>query len=87
MKRDLSRLTVVACLAAAFSSSGLTQAAAPEEAARGVVQRLLPGAADRFVLESIPAEDGRDVFEIESRDGKIVVRGSSGVAVASGVNW
>ena len=34
-----------------------------------------------------PPENGRDVFEIESRDGKIVVRGSSGVAIASGWNW
>jgi len=41
--------------------------------------------ADAFVLETIPAENGRDVFELESRDGKIVVRGSSGVAMASGV--
>lgn len=65
----------------------VSSAATPEEAAGGVVRRLLPEAADRFVLESMEKEGGRDAFEIESRDGKIVVRGTSGVAIASGVNW
>jgi alpha-N-acetylglucosaminidase len=39
------------------------------------------------VLETIPAQDGADVFELESRDGKVVVRGNDGVAIASGLNW
>ena len=59
----------------------------PEQAARGVLQRVIPDAADAFVLEAIPPADGHDVFEVESADGKIVVRGSSGVAIASGANW
>jgi len=87
MKRQVARSVAVVCLAVAFGSSTSAQAATPEETARGVVERLLPEAAGQFVLESIPAADGRDVFEIESRDGKIVVRGSSGVAISSGVNW
>jgi len=62
-------------------------AATPADAARGLIQRLAPGKADQFGLETIPAEDGRDVFEIESREGKVVIRGSSGVALASGWNW
>ena len=87
MKRHVTCSVAVVCLAVAFSSTASAQAAAPEEAARGVLQRLLPDAADQFVLASIPADEGRDVFEIESRDGRIVVRGSSGVAISSGVNW
>lgn len=59
----------------------------PEAAARGVLGRLLPSHADRFVLEVIPGQDGRDVFEIESRDDGIVLRGSSGVAICSALNW
>jgi alpha-N-acetylglucosaminidase len=55
--------------------------------ARALLERLLPGRSDQFVLESIPAEDGRDVFEIESSAGRIILRGSSGVAIASGLNW
>ena len=37
----------------------------PVEAARGVIQRVIPAAADRFVLLAIAADEGRDVFEIE----------------------
>ncbi len=59
----------------------------PVPAARQLVQRVIPEVADRFVLEAIPSQDGHDVFELESADGKIVVRGSTGVAIASGLNW
>jgi alpha-N-acetylglucosaminidase len=59
----------------------------PPTAARGILHRLAPTKADLFLLETIPAENGRDVFELESRHGNIVVRGSSGVAIASGWNW
>ena len=58
-----------------------------EAAARGLVQRLLPAQADRFDFEQIPADDGRDVFEIESRGGKVVIRGNNGVSMAMGLNW
>ncbi len=58
-----------------------------EEAARGVLERLLPQRAGCFVLESVPKQDGQDVFEIEAVDGKIVIRGSGGVAMCSGLNW
>ncbi len=61
--------------------------AAAQNAVRGILTRLIPTHADRFVLESISPENGRDVFELESRGGKIIVRGSSGVALASGVNF
>ncbi|MGD0089048.1 MAG: alpha-N-acetylglucosaminidase, partial [Planctomycetota bacterium] len=60
---------------------------APQDAARNLIQRLAPGQAERFVLETVPQEEGRDVFEIESRDGRIVIRGSNGLAIASGWNW
>lgn len=59
----------------------------PVEAARGVLQRLLPKQADRFVLATIPAQDGLDVFEVQATGGRVTVQGSSGVAIASGVNW
>ena len=59
----------------------------PVEAARGLLRRLLPAHADRFVLEAIPPDAGRDVFEIESRGGRIVLRGNNGVSIASALNW
>ena len=57
------------------------------EAARGLLARLLPDAVDRFALESIPADEGRDVFEVETRDGKVLIRGNNGVSMATGLNW
>ena len=53
-------------------AAGLVGLAAPSggasavAAARGLVNRLLPGQGDAFVLESIPHADGLDVFELEA---------------------
>jgi len=73
-------IVLVVCLAAGSAYAG------PEEAARDVIQRLLPQRAAEFVVETIPAELGKDVFEIESRGGKVVLRGNNGVAITSALN-
>ncbi|HSW45424.1 MAG TPA: alpha-N-acetylglucosaminidase TIM-barrel domain-containing protein [Phycisphaerae bacterium] len=65
----------------------LRERISPIDAARGVIQRVLPKHVDRFVLEVIPRDDGKDVFEIESRDGKIVLRGNNGVSICSALGW
>ncbi len=57
------------------------------KAGRALVQRLLPKHADRFEFETLPPANGRDVFELESRDGRIVIRGNTGVSLATGLNW
>lgn len=57
------------------------------QAARDLIQRRLPAAANSFQLALIPQENGFDVFEVESAGDKIVVRGSTGVAIATGWNW
>lgn len=57
------------------------------EGAKGVISRLFPEHASEFILEEIPQENGKDVFEIEARDGKIVIRGTDGVTLCSGLNW
>ena len=59
----------------------------PIDAAKAVIGRVLPKQADQFVLEVIPQDAGRDVFEIESRDGRIVLRGNNGVSICSALNW
>ena len=73
--------------ATAGAGAAGSQRVSPEEAARGVLLRLIPSHADRFVLAAIAPENGRDVFEVEAAGGRVTVRGSSGVAIASGVNW
>jgi alpha-N-acetylglucosaminidase len=56
-------------------------------AAEALVAPVVPGAASYFVLEEIPNVYGRDDFEVESRGAKVILRGSSGVALASALNW
>ncbi|WP_435895835.1 alpha-N-acetylglucosaminidase [Oceaniferula spumae] len=52
-----------------------------------LVQRVLPDHSAHFICETLPAENGKDVFEIESRDGQIVLRGNNGLSIASALNW
>lgn len=59
------------------------QEVSPAAAARALIARVVPGQADQFAVEIIPAENGQDVFEIEGRAGKIVLRGNNGVSIAS----
>lgn len=56
------------------------------DAARGLIHRVVPQHASQFVVEVIPPDDGKNVFEIDSRDGKIVLRGDNGVSIASALN-
>ena len=52
-----------------------------------LVDRVLPGRAQGFTLEVIPDSAGLDVFEVDQAPGQVVLRGSSGVALASALNW
>ena len=56
-------------------------------AASALITRVVPGRSGSFMVEQIAADSGRDVFEVESQGERIVLRGSSGVAVASALNW
>ena len=56
-------------------------------AAGGLIKRVVPKQAKQFMVETIPATNGQDVFEVESRGGKIVLRGNDGVSIASALNW
>ncbi len=56
-------------------------------AARALIGRVVPGRAGDFVVAAIPDSAGLDVFEVASRGNKVVLRGSSGVAIASALDW
>lgn len=53
------------------------------QASKALIQRVVPKHANHFIVESIAAENGKDIFEVESRAGKIVLRGNNGLSVAS----
>ncbi|GAA4735875.1 alpha-N-acetylglucosaminidase [Flavisolibacter ginsenosidimutans] len=50
---------------------------------KSLLQRIVPAQASQFIIEPLSAINGKDVFEIESRGKKIVLRGNNGVAIAS----
>lgn len=56
-------------------------------AAQGVVQRLIPAHSKDFEMALIPQDNGQDVFEIESKEGKTILRGNNGVSLCSALNW
>lgn len=87
--KNLIGIAVLAAVspAAAGVSPAASGSAGAETAARGVLQRLLPDRLVSFEFQRIPQEDGRDVFEIESRGGRVVLRGSSGAAMCSALNF
>jgi len=56
-------------------------------AVAALVERVVPGHGKDFSLEAIPDSAGLDVFEVDGDAGRIVLRGSSGVALAAALNW
>jgi alpha-N-acetylglucosaminidase len=56
-------------------------------AAQGLIARVAAQRSDEFLVEIIDADQGRDVFEIESRGKKVVLRGNTGVAIGTALNW
>jgi alpha-N-acetylglucosaminidase len=52
--------------------------------ANGIIGRMTPSVKDQFKLEIIEKENGMDVYEIESVDGKVVIRGNNGISLAKG---
>jgi alpha-N-acetylglucosaminidase len=68
---------------------GAPAAALPEAvaAARALIARVLPAHANDFICEIIPADQGRDAFEISEHGGKIRLRGNNGVSLAMAFNW
>ena len=68
-------------------NSGIAVQQSPTASAAALISRVLPGHAGDFICETISQDAGRDVFEIESRDTKIVLRGNNGVSLAMAFHW
>lgn len=82
------KVTVMLAILASIGSCAAVYAQSePSKAVQGIVERWFPEHQGDFVFVQIPRDTGGDVFEIESRNGKIFIRGNDGVAMASGLNW
>lgn len=55
-------------------------------ATRGVIKRLIGSKADEINLQIIPSDNGKDTYEIEANNGRLIISGSSAVAIIYGFN-
>jgi alpha-N-acetylglucosaminidase len=63
------------------------QAQVDQKASHDFIERVIPGRSVSFVVEAIQQENGKDVFELSSHDGKIVLKGNNGLSIASALNY
>jgi alpha-N-acetylglucosaminidase len=52
-----------------------------------LAERVVPWLVPDLVTKRIPREQGKDVFELSTRDGKLIVSGSDVPSAAEGLNW
>ena len=55
-------------------------------AALQLVNRLLPQYAGKIIFEQIITSNDSDVYELESKDGKIIISGNNANSMAVGLN-
>ena len=58
-----------------------------KQAAEAFIKRVVPAAANHFLVKEIPAENGKDVFELQSKDGKIILSGNKALSIASALGY
>ncbi|MDO3627307.1 alpha-N-acetylglucosaminidase [Mucilaginibacter sp. BT774] len=58
-----------------------------QAALHAFIERTIPGRSGAFLIEGIPQESGKDVFELDTMGDKIVLRGNNGLSVASALNY
>jgi len=84
MKRLLFSTTVLATIYFAAAAFAVTPA---EIAAADLAKRIMGRVGNAVRFEQIPADAGKDVFELEGSEGKPVIRGNSALSMAVGLNW
>lgn len=57
-----------------------------QKAIDAFIRRIVKERSASFIAEYIPADNGKDVFELSARAGKIVLRGNNGVSIGSALN-
>ena len=69
--------------------AGSTKADALESNASvlALIERIAPGHGNDFGLETIPKANDENIFEVEARNGKIVLRGDNPLSQAVAFNW
>jgi alpha-N-acetylglucosaminidase len=58
-----------------------------DDAVTALIKRVVRDVPGSFKIEYIPSEKGSDVFELESNEGYIILRGNNGVSIASALHF
>lgn len=51
-----------------------------------LIERILPGKSSQFIIEDLRKDEGKEIFELSSKDGKIIIKGSNDLAIAKAFN-
>ena len=70
-----------------FSAAAVMAQHGDEASALALARRIAPAWAAYIHFEKIPADSGREVFELESRDGRVIIRGNDVNAMTRGLNY
>lgn len=86
------KLLMAFCLVLLLAAGDLCAQVRPDakpgkKAAMELIERVLPGSSNNFDVRFIPAQEGKDVFELSVRNGKVLLSGNNGVSVASALNY
>ena len=52
-----------------------------------LIERILPGKSSMFVIEDPDKNAGKERFELSSSDGKIIIKGTSDLAITKAFGW
>jgi len=82
MKTRILVLVFLSPLITAFGQESMTI-----RESKALIQRVLEKHTNDFLLKEIPTENGRDVFEVATQNGKIALSGNNAVSIATAFNW
>ena len=57
------------------------------DAAEHLAGRIVPSYADRILFRTVPSREGAVFFELQTRGGKLIIRGNNAGAMAVGLNY
>src|SRR3954470_7361469 len=87
MQLSFRKILCAGTLAFAFITGTAAAAVPDKKAITDLVKRVLKEHAVHFETSFIPQEKGKDVFELESKNGMILLKGSNGLSIASALNY
>ncbi len=52
-----------------------------------LIERILPGKSSHFIVKDLKSNNGTEAFQLSSKDGKIVIKGTNDIALAKAFNY